>query len=207
MTTNPTPAPHHAPAHMTGAELQTLREACAMSREDLADLAGVQARTLKHWENGRAGVPDDVAALVRRIDHALYLCARAELDALRAAWVPGSPVALVRYKTAPELRGYIQAIDAGEAHHTSTNGPKLWDGVPFCAAGAVAQRVAQALRFGRQEQIAQMQILSIVWFDAPDFAQWLTVHNMQDSEAARMAWARDTVAKQAIPHRADQPPA
>ena len=62
--------------HMTGAELQTLREACHLSRDELAALAGVQARTLKHWENGRAGVPGDVADLVRSMDARVSRAAR-----------------------------------------------------------------------------------------------------------------------------------
>ena len=35
------------PAHMTGAELQTLREACSLTREELGDLCNVAARTVK----------------------------------------------------------------------------------------------------------------------------------------------------------------
>ena len=53
---------------LTGAELQTLREACNLTREELGELAGVAARTIKHWESGRAGVPADVAALAQRLD-------------------------------------------------------------------------------------------------------------------------------------------
>lgn len=65
-TTTQTPPP---PAStMTGAELQCMREACAVSREELADLVGVQSRTVKHWESGRATVPADVAAIMVSID-------------------------------------------------------------------------------------------------------------------------------------------
>jgi DNA-binding transcriptional regulator YiaG len=60
---------HQAPTcTMTGAELQCMREACAVSREELADLVGVQSRTVKHWESGRATVPADVAAIMTSID-------------------------------------------------------------------------------------------------------------------------------------------
>lgn len=65
---------HHN--HLTGAELQTLRENANMPREDLAELAGVQARTIKHWESGRAGVPSDVADLVRCIDQTIDAAAQ-----------------------------------------------------------------------------------------------------------------------------------
>lgn len=48
---------------ITGAELQSLREMCGMSREDLAELAGVESRTIKFWETGKNGVPADVTDL------------------------------------------------------------------------------------------------------------------------------------------------
>ena len=53
---------------ITGAELQTLREAAGLSRDALAELAQVQARTVKHWETRTgAAVPADVAAIVTRL--------------------------------------------------------------------------------------------------------------------------------------------
>lgn len=49
---------------MTGAELRTWRESAGLSREALAERVNVQPRTIKHWESGRADVPDDVASVV-----------------------------------------------------------------------------------------------------------------------------------------------
>jgi len=51
---------------MTGAELQCLREACGLDRDQLGERCGVQGRTLKYWEMGTSnhGVPADVVALV-----------------------------------------------------------------------------------------------------------------------------------------------
>jgi DNA-binding XRE family transcriptional regulator len=46
---------------MTGAELQMMRMACGLSRQDVADLAGVKMNSAKYFETGRGGVPDDVA--------------------------------------------------------------------------------------------------------------------------------------------------
>lgn len=54
---------------MTGAELQCLREACGLDRDQLGERCGVQGRSIKYWETGTSkhGVPADVAALVLSI--------------------------------------------------------------------------------------------------------------------------------------------
>lgn len=209
MTTTAKPHTTPAPEHMTGADLQTLREACALSRDDLADLAGVQARTVKHWENGRAGVPADVAALVLGLDAALDACTGAEFDAIHATWEPGTVPVLLRFKTAQELREHIHATQPAHQRRGHDAGA-LWRGVPFCAAGAVALRVAILWRFYRQQSggtVQAMQLPRVVWFDVASYTQWQAVHNTPDSETARTAWARAALGVQAIPHRGDQPPA
>lgn len=56
--------------YMTGAELQCLREACGLDRDQLGALCGVQGRSIKYWEMGASnhGVPADVAAMVIDIE-------------------------------------------------------------------------------------------------------------------------------------------
>lgn len=55
---------------MTGAELQALREACGLDRDQFGALCGVQGRSIKYWETGASnhGVPADVAALVQELE-------------------------------------------------------------------------------------------------------------------------------------------
>ena len=55
--------------YMTGAELQCLREACGLDRDQFGQLCGVQGRSIKYWEMGASnhGVPADVAALVQEL--------------------------------------------------------------------------------------------------------------------------------------------
>ena len=55
--------------YMTGAELQCLREACGLDRDQFGLLCGVQGRSIKYWEMGASnhGVPADVAALVQEL--------------------------------------------------------------------------------------------------------------------------------------------
>lgn len=56
--------------YMTGAELQALREACGLDRDQFGALCGVQGRSIKYWEMGASnrGVPADVADLVVKIE-------------------------------------------------------------------------------------------------------------------------------------------
>jgi hypothetical protein len=46
---------------MTGAELQMMRASCGLTRQNVADFAGVKLSSAKYFETGRGGVPDDVA--------------------------------------------------------------------------------------------------------------------------------------------------
>lgn len=52
--------------YITGAELQALREACGLDRDQLGALCGVQGRSIKYWEAGQSnhGVPADVTTIV-----------------------------------------------------------------------------------------------------------------------------------------------
>lgn len=88
--------------YMTGAELQTLREACGLTREELGTLARVQARSIKHWEQGRMGVPADVAAMVQ----GLYRFTGEQAQTMAKA----CPAVLLRYSTPEALRAYCPAL-------------------------------------------------------------------------------------------------
>ncbi len=72
---------------MTGAELQALREACGLDRDQFGELCGVQGRSIKYWEMGQSnhGVPADVEALVLELSAKID----AETDAQLAQWRPG----------------------------------------------------------------------------------------------------------------------
>lgn len=53
--------------YMTGAELQALREACGLDRDQFGEMCSVQGRSVKYWEL-RSGVPADVAELALRLE-------------------------------------------------------------------------------------------------------------------------------------------
>ena len=177
------------PDPLTGAELQTLREACGLSRDELGALAGVAARSVKHWEHGRSGVPGDVADLMRRLDATIE---RASLQAVDVyaqaiarhggAGVPDD-VVLIRYRDADALARYRSDM-AGQTAGVH---------------GAIVQRVAHALR-------QRWQLVRVVWMVPADYEAWRTRTGQHDTEATRAAWAADQIQHQARAHRADQPP-
>jgi transcriptional regulator with XRE-family HTH domain len=184
--------------NMTGAELQTLREACHMSRDDLAGLVGVQARTVKHWENGRSGVPGDVAAVVRSIDQNATDMARhalGELLAMQAQAAPGQVVDLV-------LLRYRSAADLHRCH------PSL-KGLPEGAQGCIVARIRQALAMAAPGSTTAPDVavrVRVVWFNPDEFEAWRHAHRLINDEGARSAWAAQALPAQALPHRGDQPP-
>ena len=191
--------------NMTGAELQTLREACHMSRDDLAGLVGVQARTVKHWENGRAGVPGDVAAVVREIDQNATDVARhavGKLLAMQAAparVLVGQAVkmVLIRYRSAADMARYNPSIA----------------GLPEGAQGCIVARIRQALAMaapggaGAPGAPSAAPVVRVVWFNPDDFEAWRAAHKRPDDAPARADWATQALPAQALPHRGDQPPA
>lgn len=203
--TTPTQA---TPDHMTGAELQTLREAAGLSRDVLAELAQVQARTVKHWET-RAGaaVPADVAAIVRQ---AAAWVLQASREGLRAALLQahGGPMAagvagaMAGIFPPPDDAPEVVLIRYRETDHMHTQDRA--QGLRADVHGAMVARLVLDLQ-------AHGMRPRVVWFDPESFAHWVQVVQGlppgHDTPAARAAWAGHAIDAQAIPHPADQPPA
>lgn len=174
--------------YMTGAELQTLREACNLTREELASLCRIQARTVKHWEGGRAGVPDDVAQLVRAIDANIQEAAGQGLQVLQqmeaARGAPGV-VLLIRYRSAEDLARYRPDMA----------------GMPPGIHGAMVGRARLAFLMASPKTPVR-----VVWLDPENYEVWRKNNAKQDEETTRTEWAFTAIEAQAMPHRGDQPP-
>ena len=157
---------------MSGATLQTMREALGLSREDLGVAVDVQARTVKHWEHARARVPDDVAQAVRAwwalVDR---LTVEALQDAARQAR-DGGPV-LVRYRNEEDLLDSV---------------PRWPRGAPWGLHAAALARVLVALGSGAPGAPGGAVVR---WCDDAYFDQWRKQHKLADSAQARQEWARD----------------
>lgn len=206
--TPPPSKPAAPPAHMTGAELQTLREAAGLSREALAERVGVQARTVKHWEHGRGGVPADVADVVRHLAgwvaeaaHRLRMQARQIYHGQpgfgATQWgADGQPLAMqTGQATQPAqvvLMRYRETADMMAS--TAPNGTM---------ADTHGAAVAQAMQGLALDDIPAR----VVWFDPATYGAWIDAQRLADTPDMRAHWAQGQgLAAQAIPPRGDQPP-
>lgn len=168
------------PDHMTGAELQTLREAAGLTRETLADLAGVEARTVKHWETRKgASVPADVANTVTHAVRTMLKTAGELLAAVQATHQPGDTVPLLRYRSTADMLGGDQL----PAWHAEAHNAIL------------SRAVLQLMADGYWPRVA--------WFDPEAYNAMRG--NTPDNPATREAWCR-VMLQHAIPHPGDQPP-
>ena len=186
---------------MTGAELQTLREAAGLSREVLAGLADVQARTVKHWESrASSAVPADVAVMVRTSAAWVLKTARDNLrdillqihggpmaagvaEAMTGIFPAGADapqVVLVRYRETDHMRP--QDRELGHLH------------------GAMLARLVLDL-------IAHGMRPRVVWFDPVDYDRWFDSTVKTGGLISHARWAAQAIASQTRPHAADQPPA
>ena len=176
--------------YMTGAELQTLREACGLSRDTLGLICSVQARTVKHWEGGRSGVPDDVAQAVRQVARWVAVESAALAASIeREAAAGAAPAVLVRYREAAEMPAKLRAAGVLPEVH-----------------GAMLARAACWRLAGLQDRGPR-----VVWFEPAPYFEWLHAAGHKpgdDSEQLRSQWATlRALSAQAMPPRGDQPPA
>ena len=180
------PSTPFCPDRISGAELQTMREAAGLSREALAQLVGVEARTVKHWEHGRAGVPADVAQVVqgaaqwvRTASAEALRNVRAQLDPtttqLMGEAVPSThktcpclplvPVVLLRYRET----AHMHPADTRQGLRADMHGAMVAQVVQALAADGVRARVA--------------------WFGPLAYAAWAATKGVEDTPAQRDAWA------------------
>lgn len=214
----PSAAPGKPPArpvtlaheYTTGAELQTLREAAGLSREALADLVGVQSRTVKHWEHGRAGVPADVAQVATDAAEWVTLTAR-------RMWLQGRQThhgrpagrTMADYgqdgdlaaleilpAIAPEKVVMLRYSETRHMHRAD-----LESGATADTHGAAVVRSVQNLR--TLDDIPAR----VVWFDPAAYGAWIDAQRLDDTPDMRAHWAAGQgLAAQAVPARGDQPP-
>jgi len=179
--------------NMTGAELQTLREGLGLTRDDLGNLCQVAGRTIKHWENGRAGVPGDVAALVAQLESRILQAVAAEI----CNEAPG--LVLVRYRPGDAWRYLRTLYDWLPMAPSKTSEAQAQAVAALHGAMIVRWRAAQAntARAGTMERI--------VWMDSAAYEVWCQAQGLLDNGSSLSQWAAGQVAAQALPHRGDQP--
>lgn len=144
---------------MTGAESKTLRESLGLPVSWLAAAAGVRQRTVSYWESGHELIPQDVEALLLKVEAQL-------LDLLKALKSPadGSATYLIRYRTDADLWAFEPSL----GH------------LPASAYAAM-------IGWQRWALISQGLPFEIIWMEPEEYRSWLGARD--DSAAMRQAWA------------------
>lgn len=83
----------------TAANFRAMREICGVTQQQVADVLGVQIRTVKRWEKGEAPAPDDALAWLREcaVEHTLGV--RTEVGEIMASAEQGEAICLTYYRT------------------------------------------------------------------------------------------------------------
>ena len=118
---------------VTSAELKTYREALGLTVGWLAAEARVGERTVRYWESARNQVPEDVAALILRVEaQTRQLVENALVTVGEVAQQEGSEPEAV------DLRRYAADEEFWRAHPAFKPLPATWH-------GAALARIARAL--------------------------------------------------------------
>ncbi len=149
---------------MTPAELKTLRESLGLSAQWVADQSGVRLRTVQYWEAGRMPVPEDVAALLSRIDAQYERAVSEALAAINEAPEKPAEVVLVRYRSDADLWRFRPDMEP----------------LPASSHAALLSRLRRALWTAG--------VPSVIEYMEPDeYLAWLG--KRKDTDAMRAAWA------------------
>lgn len=121
---------------MNAATLKTWRESVGLSATNLADLLGVETRSISRWEADTNTIPDGILAEIAKIDANIT----SALSALEARLLSARPPVLYRFRELDDLK---------------THERDLWQ------AGVTLQAHASVLW-----RVARQTGASIEWFDA-----------------------------------------
>lgn len=121
---------------MNAATLKTWRESVGLSATNLADLLGVETRSVSRWEAETSPIPPGILAKIAELDTRINLA----LSELESRIRGTRPMVLYRYREADDLKTHDRA---------------LWD------AGVSLQAHASVLW-----KLARETGASIEWFDA-----------------------------------------
>ena len=152
---------------MHAAELKTLRESVGLSINELARMAGAQDHSVRNWESGKTGAPENVSSLLTALDRMLSISVDAALSFARDRInTDGKPtdIVLLRYKTDADLWQYQPDFE----------------GLPVSVHTAMLKRARAAL--------ADLHVrTSIVEMDTGLYKQWL--NGRADNTELRTEWA------------------
>jgi transcriptional regulator with XRE-family HTH domain len=152
---------------MTAAEYRTMRAGLGLTALQVAELAGVQPRTVERWEAGSAHPrTDDVAMLLRTLDRKVCDEVRAIVD--RPGTGPHSLPVLLRYGDGRDL------LPDGEGALARDHE------VALALHTAIIERARETLALANRP-------CRIVWFEPDAYGEWLA--GRADTMNTRTLWA------------------
>lgn len=158
---------------MNNTELKTLRQSLFLSVAEAAALHHVRERVYRYWESGDWAVPDDVEALMRRLDDDANAVVSNAVAACETAATQGRPAVLIRFASDEDL----QAMTART----------IWTEnlleMPASAYAAGIDRARQDLKYTAAAP-------RLVTMDRAAYQAWLDQHGDVDSGKNRQDWAR-----------------
>jgi len=160
---------------MTPAELWTAAQGLHLNDQILAEMLGVEDRTVRRWRAGQRRIPAGVAEELARLEAEIDRIAGEHVASVKqlAADQGGLPsaVALLLYRDSADVEqwqpGFVQSFG--------------WPGAASLHAAVVTRVRRDLMRFG----IA----IRVVWMDSERYAAWLAETGAADSPATRAAWA------------------
>lgn len=162
---------------MTPAEYRTVRAGLGLSAQQVANIAGVQLRTVQRWEKGqdrpRTG---DVAVLLSQFDSKINTTVARMVASADRLPADSNPV-LVRYTRGEDIpRPTLDLV------------PDMPD-VVLTLHCALVERTREALAIAGRR-------CRIVWFDAAAYLDWLA--GRDDRVKLREQWAISTIEGEAV---------
>lgn len=83
---------------MDAIEFRAKREMCGLTQQHVADATGVSVRTVKRWEGGKFGIPEDAADVIESAFEMHRAAIRSQLVEVRKALWDGCGEVVVRYR-------------------------------------------------------------------------------------------------------------
>lgn len=156
---------------MNPTELNTLRRALWLTREQAGQLNGMTERSWRYLEDGTRAIPQDVQARMRGLDAAASAMADAVWD---EHFNLSAKTGDLKHVTTALLR-YASTADLVAAH------PDM--------AGVPVDMHAAAIDRARQQLEGEGATVRIVLFDRAAYRDWIAGNGLPDNTASRDAWA------------------
>lgn len=180
MTTTPT---------ITGAELQTMREACNLSRTDLALLIQVSADDIAEWEGEQTVIPSRTAHVIAQLDKMVHIGVDAGIKAMKRS------IATNRKGKTPKEYTLLRY----RSHADLVRFEPIFQDVPNEIHGAIVTRFRDAMR---HTPGLDTLTIRVIWMEPEAYEAWRNACQLPNNDTTRSAWAAQQIAAKATTYSA-----